>query len=219
MACTITSVTLATSTSVTINYTAYTGGVTFTRYGAQWSDNNGTNWYPATPTYFSSGTTVTPITYSALTIGSTYLFRVSAYNVSTIVGGSSSDGFGPVTMVATPTSAPATSVVAANGVIKLTLASALTGATKYRIQRDIGTAFTNPVSTDISVMLAYTDDGTPSNMAFGAKGTTYYYRYCGVAANGTPGVYSAVSAAAVYATVPDAPTNLALGTIRQELLL
>ena len=88
MASTITGVTVASTTSVTINYTAYTGGLTFTRYGAQYSTDGGTTWLPATPTIVTANTSTLILTYTGLTTGTTYKFRVSAMNVNTIVSSS-----------------------------------------------------------------------------------------------------------------------------------
>lgn len=204
MASTVSNVVVASATSVTITYTAYTGGSTFTRYGAQYSTDSGANWLPATPTIVTANTTASALTYTSLTAGSTYVFRVSAMNVNTIV--SSSVASSPVTMVATPALAP--TVVGGNGSITLTLAASLSGAATYTIQRDTANTFNtaNLTSvTDVPPGTSYVDNGV--SMPFGAKGTTYFYRYRGVATNGTLGVNSAVNTVAVaYATVPDAVT-------------
>jgi hypothetical protein len=202
MATAVTGVTVASATSVTISYTGYTGGSTFTRYGAQ-SSTNGTTWLPATPTIVTPNATVAALTYTGLATGTTYYFRVCAMNVNTIVLDSVSAASNSVLVATVPAQVTAYTVAQkANTVGTLTISavtapaangSAITG---YNVQ-------TSADNVNWSSEPVYATSSTYNVSGNLANGTLYYTRMAAVNIIGT-GAYSSISKTATTCSIPSA---------------
>ena len=138
---------------------------------------------------------------TGLASGTTYYYRVRAYNASGNSGYSNEAGATTKdTIPAAPTSLTATA--ASDTQINLTWAQSMPNEDGFRIYRSVdGTTFTLVATVGINVV-SYSNTGLAAN-------TTYYYK---VAAYNTAG-NSAFSNVASDITAPQAPTALAVNTI------
>ena len=161
---------------ITITWSAVSGA---TKYRVQ--RLNGTSWstvnYPTSTSYTDTG----------LTNGTTYKYRVLAY-----VNNAWSTASSVVSATPTASTIPQ-NVKATAGDGKITISwSAVSGATKYRVQRLNGTSWSTvnyPTST------SYTDTGL-------TNGTTYKYRVLAYVNNAWSTASSVVSATPTASTIP-----------------
>lgn len=202
---TISGVTVLSNTSVRIDYTAYTGGSTFTKYSAQYSVNGGSTWLPATHTFATINSTVAPLTLSSLANGTFHIFRISAItSTNTIVSSSSASSSVLVAtvpaQVLTWTLAPKPSTSGTLLISAVTAPAANdTSITGYNVQTSDNSGSTWSSATLYAVTSTYDISGL-------VNGTSYFVRMAAVNRIGT-GPYSA-SKSATPRTVPDAPTGV-----------
>ena len=144
------SATVLTSSSVSLSWTAPTGGnQAITDYKIEYSSNSGSTW-----TTFSDGTsTSTSATVSGLTGTTSYLFRVSAYNAANVSG---------------VTSSTASATTYTSGSVTVNLSKTTVGATTRL-------TWSSSYSGTPSPTFTYTikDGSTIATQS----GTTYYYAH------------------------------------------
>jgi YD repeat-containing protein len=128
---------------------------------------------------------------TAVSIGSTYTYQVSACNAS---GCSASVNSNAVTILAPEPATPTGLTAAVNGSSIIVSWGAVSGATTYTIQRTAGTAVSNVTGISGS---SYTDTGVVAN-------TTYGYKVQACNASGC----SAFSSSVTRAPLPAAPSNV-----------
>jgi hypothetical protein len=145
------SATVLTSSSVSLSWTAPTGGnQAITDYKIEYSSNSGSTW-----TTFSDGTsTSTSTTVSGLTGTTSYLFRVSAYNAANVSGA---------------TSSTASATTYTSGSVTVNLSKTTAGATTRL-------TWSSSYSGTPSPTFTYTiKDGSTTITT--QSGTTYYYAH------------------------------------------
>ena len=128
---------------------------------------------------------------TAVSIGSTYTYQVSACNAS---GCSAYVNSNAVTIIAPEPATPTGLTAAVNGSSIIVSWGAVSGATTYTIQRTAGTAVSNVTGISGS---SYTDTGVVAN-------TTYGYKVQACNASGC----SAFSSSVTRTPLPAAPTNV-----------
>ena len=173
-------------TAITFTWTA---SATAATYKLEKSLDGGNSW----STVITQATTSYPLT--GLTADTTYQFRVSAINSSSVSSAPSA-----VRTVTTLLNAPASFTVTVVSATQVNLAwSALADTTTFTIQRSVN----NSIWTTLTSSLAGT--ATTYSDTTVVAGTAYYYRVYAVNANGT----SAAATAASVLTYPGAPTVVA----------
>ncbi len=178
----------ATSSQLTLSWTASTGA---TSYTLKRSTSPGGS--PTPYANVATGITGTSYVNSGLTNGTTYYYVVVAVNGSGTSGNSNEAS-------ATPVAAPVLSAVAGDGQVVLSW-NTITGATGYTVRRSQNATGGQPY-TNIAAGVAtttYTNSGL-------TNGTTYYYVV--VAGSATVSGSNSNEASATPVAVPAAPANL-----------
>ena len=174
-----------------------------TSYLVQASSNGGTTWSSSINTYSTS----TTYTYTSLTNGTSYVFRVAPYNSNTAATGAWSTTSSAVTPAIVAPGQP-TSLVATSGNGRATLswvAPALSGDSAisgYRIEYSSngGSSWTTATSN------TYTTS-TLATVTSLANGTSYLFRVAAINSWST-GPYSSTSSATPAIVAPGQPTSL-----------
>jgi YVTN family beta-propeller protein len=185
---TITSISSSPQT-LTVSFTpGTTGGAVPTNY--EYSINDGATWTAASP-----ATTVSPLTISDLTNGTTYTVRVRAVNSQGAGGASAAMDATPATVPSAPT---ISSIAGSNGRITVSISNGFDGGaaiTNYQYSTDDGTTWTtrSPAS-----------GSSPLVIAGLTNAIDYDVRVRSINAQGVGAASSAVVGRP--ATVPNAPT-------------
>ena len=182
--------TAASSTSITVTWTAVTGATSYIIYGGTSSSS-----------LSQVGTaTMTSFTHIGLTASTTYYYAVAASNASgtsarsTTVNATTQSGGGQ------PPAAPTGVAATAASATSITVSwSAVTGATGYIIYGGTSSSSLSQIGTTTTA--TYTQTGL-------AGGTTYYYAVAASNASGTSARSTTVSAT-TQAGGPAAPTGVA----------
>ena len=178
------SATAISTTAISLSWPAVAGA---TSYKIEASANAGTTW--------STLATQAANTYShtALTVDTSYQYRVSAIN------GSGTSAASPVVTISTLLAAPTTLALTAASANEIDLAwTASTDATGYKIERSLN----NAIWTTLTPSPALTGSSSSYNDTGLTAGTTYYYRLSAISASGTSAPETPVNAM----TLPIAPT-------------
>ena len=185
--------------------------ITQTSFNANWAASIGATGYyldVSTSSLFSSFVTgynnidVGNVTIKAvntnLTAGTTYYYRVRAYNGS---GTSSNSGTSVITLPAVPVATAATSITQGSFTINW---AASTGANSYYFDLSTSSTFDTFVLENVSW-------GSTSYSTAASPGITYYYRVRAVNVSGTTANSNIIS----VITVPPAPVAIAATSITQ----
>ena len=146
--------TAASSSSITLSWTAAPGATGYKVYRSSTSSSSG---------YTDLGSKTPPFTDTGLSAGTAYYYKVIAYN---------SAGDGPESSAVSETTAPdaPTGVTAAASVSSITLSwTAVPGATGYRVYRNTIDSHSETEMIDTPASTSYTDTSL-------AAGTPYFYR-------------------------------------------
>ena len=194
------------NTQVTLSWSAPSsnGGAAITGYRVEWKLSTASTWPTTSPNRATS--TTTSHTFTGLTNGTAYNFRVSATNSAGTGTASSPVNATPATTPGVPASLGAT---AGNGQVTLSWnAPSSTGGatiTGYRVEWKLNTASTWP-TTSANRATSTTTSHTFSSLT---NGTAYNFRVSATNSAGTGTATSPVNATpAAAATAPGAPTGL-----------
>ena len=175
-----------------------------------WSSVIGATGYKVYRSTSSSGTyssvgdvTTTSYTNTGLTAGTTYYYKVSAYNSAGESAQSSSVSAKPESIPSTPTGVWAE--VASSSSIQVGWSS-VTGATGYKVYRSTSSSGTYSKVGDATTT-SYTDTGLTAN-------TTYYYKVSATNSAGESAQSSSVSAKPE--SIPSTPTGVWAGVASEN---
>jgi len=190
---TATAATAITTTNLTANWTAPTGGATsYTLQVSTTSDFSANVTTASGLSGTSKSLSTIPMT---LTPNTTYYYRVSAGNTTGY--GQYSNTITAVTLPGAPTATAATAITATGGTANWTAPSG--GAASYSLQYSTDSNIVNNVTT-VAV-----PSGTSQAITGLSPNTTYYYQVAGVNATGTGAYSNHIS----FLTLPDVPTATA----------
>jgi len=170
----------ASSTSITVSWTAVTGATSYTVYGGTSSSSLSQIGTATAATYTNTGLTAATTYYYAVTVTTSSGTSARSTTVS-----AATQAAGP----AIPTGVKAAAASSTSITVTWT---AVTGATSYVIYR--GTSSTSQTQVGTSTSAAYTNTGLTAS-------TTYYYSVAAVNASGTSAKSTVVSAATTAASV------------------